>query len=179
MLTSARVAPTKEPFTGAALHDGEVFNLSKIRQGLEASRRLHDSLSYLNFAASPDLQIDNTHQRISVTLEIGAYLPTHLLRQGILLCNNIVVNSPQRSSGGPTKARTRPRWEMKQVVIENPVLNSSFEVPQRHFKFDEEAHHQREFPRIPPPRRLLYLHRMEIRPEMKGKHRGRKNESAQ
>ena len=28
---------------------------------------------------------------------------------------------------------------MKQVVIENPVLNSPFEVPQRHFKFDDEG----------------------------------------
>jgi hypothetical protein len=28
---------------------------------------------------------------------------------------------------------------MKQVVIENPVLNSPFEVPERHFKFDDEG----------------------------------------
>ena len=28
---------------------------------------------------------------------------------------------------------------MKQVIIENPVLNSPFEVPQRHFKFDDEG----------------------------------------
>ncbi|HXJ91391.1 MAG TPA: DEAD/DEAH box helicase family protein [Terriglobia bacterium] len=28
---------------------------------------------------------------------------------------------------------------MKQVVIENPVLNSPFEAPQRHFKFDDEG----------------------------------------
>jgi type III restriction enzyme len=28
---------------------------------------------------------------------------------------------------------------MKQVVIENPVLNSPFEVPERHFKFDDDG----------------------------------------
>jgi type III restriction enzyme len=28
---------------------------------------------------------------------------------------------------------------MKQVVIENPALNSPFEVPARHFKFDDEG----------------------------------------
>jgi len=28
---------------------------------------------------------------------------------------------------------------MKQVGIENPVLNSPFEVPQRHFNFDDEG----------------------------------------
>ena len=26
---------------------------------------------------------------------------------------------------------------MKQVVIENPILNSPFDMPNRHFKFDE------------------------------------------
>lgn len=28
---------------------------------------------------------------------------------------------------------------MRQVVIENPVLNSPYEEPKRHFKFDEEG----------------------------------------
>ena len=28
---------------------------------------------------------------------------------------------------------------MKQVVIENPVINSPFEVPARHFRFDEDG----------------------------------------
>jgi hypothetical protein len=28
---------------------------------------------------------------------------------------------------------------MKLVVIENPVLNSPFEAPERHFKFDDEG----------------------------------------
>ena len=31
------------------------------------------------------------------------------------------------------------REAMKQVVIENPVINSPFEEPQRHFGFDEEG----------------------------------------
>lgn len=28
---------------------------------------------------------------------------------------------------------------MRQVVIENPVINSPFEEPQRHFQFDDEG----------------------------------------
>ncbi len=28
---------------------------------------------------------------------------------------------------------------MQQVVIENPILNSPFEMPGRHFKFDEDG----------------------------------------
>ncbi|MDO8671521.1 MAG: hypothetical protein Q7O66_08845, partial [Dehalococcoidia bacterium] len=28
---------------------------------------------------------------------------------------------------------------MKQVVIENPILNSPFDEPQRHYQFDEEG----------------------------------------
>jgi hypothetical protein len=30
---------------------------------------------------------------------------------------------------------------VRQVVIENPVINSPFEEPTRHFRFDDEAHH--------------------------------------
>ena len=29
--------------------------------------------------------------------------------------------------------------DMKQVVIENPVINSPFEEPQRHFRFTDEG----------------------------------------
>ena len=28
---------------------------------------------------------------------------------------------------------------MKPVVIENPILNSPFEMPRRHFKFDDDG----------------------------------------
>jgi type III restriction enzyme len=28
---------------------------------------------------------------------------------------------------------------VQQVVIENPILNSPFEVPRRHYKFDEDG----------------------------------------
>ena len=31
------------------------------------------------------------------------------------------------------------RYSMKQIVIENPILNSPFEEPQRHFKFTDEG----------------------------------------
>ena len=31
---------------------------------------------------------------------------------------------------------------MRQVIIETPVINSPFHEPQRHFRFDDEWHHQ-------------------------------------
>jgi len=67
---NAHVFPPWELRNQFPLHDGDVFNLGKIRQGLEASRRLYGSVGYINFTASPDLKTDNSHQRISVTLEI-------------------------------------------------------------------------------------------------------------
>ena len=52
-----------------ALRDGDV-DLQKIRQGLEALRRLYGTWGYINFVASPEIQADNTHQRISVLIEV-------------------------------------------------------------------------------------------------------------
>jgi type III restriction enzyme len=49
-----------------------------------------------------------------------------------------VVNSHSRipARGQPKTGSSDP---MKQVVIENPVLNSPFEAPHRHFRFDDEG----------------------------------------
>jgi hypothetical protein len=68
---NAHVFPPRELRNQFPLQDGDVFNLGKIRQGLEASSRLYGSVGYINFTASPVLSIDNTHQRISVTFKIA------------------------------------------------------------------------------------------------------------
>jgi len=67
---NAHVFPPWELRNQFPLHDGDVFNMAKIRDGLDASRRLYVSVGYINMVASPDLQVDNTSQRISVTLEV-------------------------------------------------------------------------------------------------------------
>jgi outer membrane protein assembly factor BamA len=67
---NTHVFPARELRNQFPLHDGDVFNMAKIRQGLEASRRLYVSVGYINFVADPDLQIDKTSKRVSVTLEI-------------------------------------------------------------------------------------------------------------
>ena len=46
------------------------------------------------------------------------------------------------AAGAPRKAAFAPpriARAMKTVVIENPILNSLFEAPRRHFKFNDEA----------------------------------------
>jgi hypothetical protein len=68
---NAYVFPPWELRNQFPLHDGDVFDLGKIRQGIEASSRLYDSVGYINFTASPVLSIDNTDQRISVTFKIA------------------------------------------------------------------------------------------------------------
>jgi hemolysin activation/secretion protein len=52
------------------LQDGDVFNLRGIRKGMEALTQLYATQGYINFTPSPDIQVDNEHQRISVLFEL-------------------------------------------------------------------------------------------------------------
>lgn len=52
------------------LQDGDLFNLDKIRAGMEALTRLYGSHGYINFTAEPDLRPDNAHHRILLRLDL-------------------------------------------------------------------------------------------------------------
>lgn len=67
----AHVFPAGELRKQFPLQDGDIFNLERIRAGIEALTALYGSHGYINFTAAPDLQADNVHQRISVRLELG------------------------------------------------------------------------------------------------------------
>jgi outer membrane protein assembly factor BamA len=68
--TAAHVFPPSELRNRVPLYDGDVFDLGKLRQGLEALRHLYGSQGYINFTASPDIKIDDDHQYISVAFTI-------------------------------------------------------------------------------------------------------------
>ena len=57
--TGAHVFPPWELRNRVPLYDGDVFDLSKIRTGIEAWKHLYDSQGYINFVASPDVKIDD------------------------------------------------------------------------------------------------------------------------
>jgi outer membrane protein assembly factor BamA len=67
---NARVFPPWYLRKQFALQDGDVFDLQKIREGIDALTWTYGSQGYINFTAAPDLQVDNSHQRISVLMEL-------------------------------------------------------------------------------------------------------------
>jgi outer membrane protein assembly factor BamA len=52
------------------LGDGDVFNIKKLREGIEALSKFYGSHGYINFTATPALDINGDRQRISVVLEL-------------------------------------------------------------------------------------------------------------
>jgi outer membrane protein assembly factor BamA len=64
------VLPPSELRKRVPLDARDVFDLGKIRQGLEGLKRLYDSLGYINLTASSDIKIDDDHQSISAVVEL-------------------------------------------------------------------------------------------------------------
>jgi hypothetical protein len=52
------------------LREGEIFDVSKIRQGIEALAKKYDAIGYIDFTAVPKTEIDDKLQRISLTFEL-------------------------------------------------------------------------------------------------------------
>lgn len=69
-LEGAHAFPAAELRSRVQLDDGDVFDLGKIRKGIEAWTGLYGSVGYMNFTASPDLKIDEDRQVISVLFNL-------------------------------------------------------------------------------------------------------------
>lgn len=67
---NAKVFPVDQLRSQFQLHDGDIFDLVKIRHGLEALTRLYGRHGYINFTATPDLHVDNAQRRISAFFEL-------------------------------------------------------------------------------------------------------------
>jgi outer membrane protein assembly factor BamA len=52
------------------LRDGEIFDTGKIREGLDALRKLYASKGYIDFTAEPLTDIDDARQLISLVIEL-------------------------------------------------------------------------------------------------------------
>jgi len=52
------------------LEDGEIFDVSKIRKGLDALRNFYASKGYIDFTPNPSTDIDTPRHRISLTFEL-------------------------------------------------------------------------------------------------------------
>ncbi len=52
------------------LRSGEVFSVGKVREGLEALRRLYCTKGYIDYTATPLTELDSGNHRVWLTLEI-------------------------------------------------------------------------------------------------------------
>ena len=53
------------------LRDGAIFDLTKLRKGVVNLVKTYSALGYMNVTASPNVEIDEGHQRISVTFDLA------------------------------------------------------------------------------------------------------------
>jgi len=53
-----------------AMKEGEVFNVSEIRKGLEQLRKLYGEFGFINFVASPETEIDDQARRINMRFDL-------------------------------------------------------------------------------------------------------------
>jgi len=68
--TATALFPPAELRKAIPLRDGDLFDVSKIREGLDALRRLYSSEGYIDFTAMPVTDVDNEGQRISLIIEL-------------------------------------------------------------------------------------------------------------
>jgi hypothetical protein len=52
------------------LREGDVLNVEKIREGLDALKRLYGRRGYIDFVASPQTEIDDEHQTVSLLFDL-------------------------------------------------------------------------------------------------------------
>jgi len=57
------------------MKDGEVFNTSLVRKGLENIRKAYGELGYINFTAVPDTQIDDEKKLITLNIDVDEGKP--------------------------------------------------------------------------------------------------------
>ena len=52
------------------MQEGQIFNVSEIRKGLENLRKVYGEFGYINFVATPETEIDEANKRINMTFEL-------------------------------------------------------------------------------------------------------------
>jgi len=64
------VFPAEELRQAIPLKSGEVFSTRRIREGLEALKKLYGSKGYIDFTAAPQTDVDSEHQLINLRIEL-------------------------------------------------------------------------------------------------------------
>jgi Surface antigen variable number repeat len=64
------VFPIAELRRQVPLRDGDIFDLSKIRVGIDTLIKLYGARGYINFVGTPDINIDDANKSISVLMHL-------------------------------------------------------------------------------------------------------------
>jgi Surface antigen variable number repeat len=84
-----------------AIADGDVFDISRMRMGLENLRKLYGARGYVNFSAVPDTTIHDADHSISVLIDMDA---GHVYRVG-----RLILDGDEWRPG--TKAKLQRDWQ--------------------------------------------------------------------
>src|SRR6202046_4509748 len=70
-LAARPVFPLEELRNLIPLQEGDIFSAEKVREGLDALKRLYGAHGYIDFVAEPITDIDDEHQTVSFRFELG------------------------------------------------------------------------------------------------------------
>jgi hypothetical protein len=96
--------------------DGDIFDISKMRTGLEHLRRLYGDHGYINFSAVPDTEIDEASHTIAVLIDIDE---GHIYHMGKLL-----IDGDEWRPG--TKAKLMRDWQKYRGRAFSPIVLRDF-----------------------------------------------------
>lgn len=68
--TGGTAFPDAELRRAFPLREGEIFDAAKVRQSLEALTKLYGSHGYIDFTSTPETEVDNNLQRISLLIHL-------------------------------------------------------------------------------------------------------------
>ncbi len=99
-----------------AIADGDIFDISKMRTGLEDLRRLYGDHGYINFSAVPNTTIDETNHTIAISIDIDT---GHVYRTG-----KLIIDGDEWRPG--TKAKLTRDWQKYQGRPFSPMVLRDF-----------------------------------------------------
>jgi hypothetical protein len=72
------VFPVEELRSLFPIQDGEIFNVEKIRDGLDAMMKLYRAHGYIDFAPTPETEVDDVNQVVNIKMVLDEQLQYHI-----------------------------------------------------------------------------------------------------
>lgn len=132
-INGAHVFPPSQLRNQIPLNDGDVFDLDKIRKGLENLTKMYGSVGYINFTASPDVKIDQSQRRINVTLELEE---DSQFRTGRVQVLGLNLHNPDQE----LKIKLKPGDVFNPTLVDEFLIDNKSALPPNASKENYEIH---------------------------------------